>query len=220
MPLVAVVLIRALDLPPVTRVILVALALSPVPAMMPKKVAKAGVDISYGVGLMAILAIVSIVVVPAALDILERYFVGRELGIPPGMIASLVLKAVLIPLAAGMAVRAVLPAVAKRIEKPLMTGSTVLLLLAVVGLLYGAIPAIREAMGGGTVAAMVLFIVVGSWIGKFLGGPGRDDSVALSIATVARHPGIAVAIASAIVGALQTKWRRRKTTADPDALAA
>ena len=45
--------------------------------------------------------------------------------------------------------------------------------------------------------AIVMFIVAGTAAGHFLGGPLLADRTALALATPARHPGLAVAIAQA-----------------------
>src|SRR5262245_42156877 len=74
MPIVAILLVRMFDFPPTVRAALVALAISPVPPLLPRKERKAGATSSYGLGLMAILALVSIVAVPASLELLGRLF--------------------------------------------------------------------------------------------------------------------------------------------------
>ena len=87
MPIVALALVWAFDFPPAVNIVLVALAISPVPPLLPMKETKAGGNLSFGLGLMAILAIVSIMAVPAILAILGR-IVGRPLGMAPGAIRT------------------------------------------------------------------------------------------------------------------------------------
>ena len=55
MPAVAVALVRIFDFPRVVGIVLVALAISPVPPMLPRKEAKAGGEVAYGLALMATL---------------------------------------------------------------------------------------------------------------------------------------------------------------------
>ena len=45
--------------------------------------------------------------------------------------------------------------------------------------------------------ALVIFIIAGMVIGHLLGGPKSQDRATLAIATSARHPAIALAIANA-----------------------
>jgi bile acid:Na+ symporter, BASS family len=191
-----VALVRMFAFPPTVKIVLVALAFSPVPPLLPKRETKAGGDTSFGLGLMAILALVSIVTVPATVEVLAR-FLGRQLVSAPGAIAAMLFKGALVPLALGMAVRALAPAIAERLDKPVTLVARVLLPLAVLVLVSGALSAIWALVGNGTVLAMVIFTVAGLAIGHVLGGPNPDHSVVLALSTACRHPAIALAIATA-----------------------
>jgi predicted Na+-dependent transporter len=57
--------------------------------------------------------------------------------------------------------------------------------------------AFRALAGNGSLLAIAIFIVAGTAVGHFLGGRRPADRTALAIATPARHPGLAVAIAQA-----------------------
>jgi bile acid:Na+ symporter, BASS family len=195
MPIVAVVLVQVFAFPRTMEMLLVALAVSPIPPTLPKKETKAGGNASFGVGLMAILALVSIVAVPVSLEILGRYF-GRPLAMSPGAVAGVVLKAALLPLVAGMAIRAVLPAIAERLEAMVTIVAQVLLPVAVVALLVGAWSAIWALIGPSTILAIVIFTVAGLGVGHVLGGPDPDHAVVVALATACRHPAIALAVAT------------------------
>jgi BASS family bile acid:Na+ symporter len=195
MPVVAVALVRMFDFPAMVEIVLVALAISPVPPLLPQRETNAGGQISFGLGLMAILGLVSIVAVPVTVEILQRY-VGRPLAMAPGAVAAIVLKAALAPLAAGMAVRAILPTMAERLEAVVTLASKVLLPVAIVALLLATFSAIWSFVGPGTILAMVIFIAAGLAIGHVLGGPDRDHAVVLALSTACRHPAIALAIAA------------------------
>jgi BASS family bile acid:Na+ symporter len=195
MPVVAVALVRMFNFSATVEIVLVALAISPVPPLLPERETKAGGDASFGLGLMAILALVSIVAVPVAVEILERYF-GRPLAMAPGAVAAIVLKAALVPLAAGMAVRAILPTVAERLEAVVALVGKVLLPLAIVALLVSTFSAIWAFVGPSTILAIVIFIAAGLGIGHVLGGPDSDHAVVLALSTACRHPAIALAIAA------------------------
>src|SRR4029453_15271404 len=67
LPIVAVLLVLTFDFPQWVKIVLVALALSPVPPLLPRKETGAGGQNSYALGLMAGLSIVSIVCVPLGL---------------------------------------------------------------------------------------------------------------------------------------------------------
>jgi bile acid:Na+ symporter, BASS family len=230
MPVVAVALSRLFDFRLAVEIALVALAISPVPPLLPRKQAKSGGHQSYGIALMAILALLAIVIVPLLVELLGRFF-GKPFAMTPGAIAGVVLKAALLPLAAGMVVRALLPGIAERIEKPVWLVATVLLPLAVLALLAGTWQAVWAAVGDGTVIAIVVFVAVGLLVGHLMGGPDPDYSVVLALATACRHPAIALAIAaanfpdlrfggtillylivSAIVGIPYLAWQRRQVS--------
>jgi BASS family bile acid:Na+ symporter len=196
MPIVTVAFLRLFDFPRAVEVVLVALAISPVPPLLPMKETKAGGHTTYALGLMAILALVAIVAIPLALELLQRIY-RRELGIAYGAIAVLVVQSVLAPLLAGLVLRAALPALAKRLERPVRLIANVLLPVAVVALVAGTLPAMWALIGDGTVVAIVMVTFAGLAIGHVLGGPNPDHSVVLALSTASRHPAIALAIASA-----------------------
>jgi BASS family bile acid:Na+ symporter len=75
MPAVTIGLARAFDFTRTVEIALMALALSPVPPLLPQREMKAGGDSSFALGLMATLALLSILVVPLGLEILQRIFV-------------------------------------------------------------------------------------------------------------------------------------------------
>lgn len=235
MPVFAVLLVRLFDLRQTTEVVLVALAISPVPPLLPSREGKGGGRQRYGLGLMAILSLLSIVTLPLAAELLERVF-GRPLGVEPGAIAAIVMKMALLPFAVGLAIRAALPALADRLDHIIALIAKVLLVLASLVLLAGTWRAIWEAIGGGAVVAMIAFVAVGLLVGHVMGGPEPGHSLVLALSTACRHPMIALSIASSnfpderfgasiilyillnvLVGAVYVVWwqRRQGTAAVP-----
>jgi BASS family bile acid:Na+ symporter len=196
MPIAAVALTRMFDVRPAAEIALIALAISPVPPLLPRREVRAGGEQSYGLALMVLLALLSIVTVPGALEILQRIF-NRPLGAAPGAIAPIVLNMTVLPLLAGMVVRATMPKLADRIDKPVALIVKVLLPLAAAVLLGATWRAIWSSVGGGAVIAIVAFVAVGLIVGHVLGGPDRDRSIVLALSTACRHPAIALAAASA-----------------------
>ena len=177
-------------------VVMVALAISPVPPLLPAKLAKAGGDASYGLGLIAVSCLTAVIAAPFALEILTRGW-GSSRVMPPAAIAIMVAKTTLAPLLAGMAARAAWPRIAAAIEQPVSVVSGVLLPLGVIVLVGGSFPALWAAATGGSVLALAVFTLAGLLIGHLLGGPHREQSVVLALATASRHPAIALAIAAA-----------------------
>jgi BASS family bile acid:Na+ symporter len=143
-----------------------------------------------------LLALLAIATVPLSVKVLE-YIVGRPLNVPTGAIARMVLVAVFLPLLVGVAVRRLRPAVAERIAPVVTLAATILLTLAAVALFAGMWRAILGAIGGGAVAAMIVFVVLALAIGDLLGQPEREHSIVLALSAASHHPAIALAIASA-----------------------
>jgi BASS family bile acid:Na+ symporter len=196
MPIVALGLIRTFDLPHAIEVALVALAISPVPPLLPNRENKAGGSAPYGLALMATVGALSIVLVPVAVELLHRLF-DRPLGFSAASIAVVMLTMVLVPLAIGVAVRSLAPALADRVARLVSTIGKVLLVLAGLPLLVVAAPAIWQIVGDGSILAIVAFVASGLAIGHLLGGPDPDHAVVLALSTACRHPAVSLAVASA-----------------------
>ena len=196
MPIAAGALAMAFDLRPSVEIVLVALAISPIPPLLPGREQKAGGHASYALGLMLIAAVLSIAIVPAEVGLVGR-FAMKPFAMSPWAVAGSVLKAVVLPLVAGMVLRAWLPSLAARIAKPFGLVATVLLVAAALVILAGMAPAVFSLVGNGTIVAMAAFVVVGLAVGHLLGGPNADDRLVLALSTASRHPAIALGIAKA-----------------------
>jgi len=196
MPILVVLLVKAFDFRHTVEVVLVALAISPVPPLLPQKESKAGGRRSYGLGLMLFLGLVAIVVIPLVVKVLESVF-AHSYTVDAGAIARIILIAVLIPLIGGMAVRMLLPRMAERLVKPVRLAANGLLLVGVIVLLAVSWQAIWAAVGNGTILLLIAFVVAGLVIGHLMGGPEPEHSLVLALSTACRHPAIALAIAAA-----------------------
>jgi len=194
MPIVAVILVRAFELRPSFEIALLALAISPVPPLLPGKEGKAAGHAAYGLALMAVVSILAIVVVPLWVQLLGRYF-DRQLQMPPAAIAKVVVVMTILPLITGVIVRTLLPAVATHLEKPARLVSTVLLLAGALALVIAAMPVIWSVTEPGILVAVTVFVLVGLGVGHWLGGPQAEDSTVLALSTASRHPAIALAVA-------------------------
>jgi bile acid:Na+ symporter, BASS family len=194
MPILAVVLVRVLELRQSFEIALVALAISPVPPLLPKKQDKAGGQSAYALGLMAVVSLLAIAVVPLSLWVLGRYF-KRPLQMPPAAIAKIVVMMTLLPLITGVIVRTIVPALAVRLEKPTKVIATVLLGAGAAALLISAFPVLAALIDIGMVLATAVFVGVGLAAGHALGGPHPEEATVLALSTASRHPAIALGIA-------------------------
>jgi BASS family bile acid:Na+ symporter len=195
MPVVTILLMKGIAFPTPVKAALIALSISPLPPILPRKETKSGGNAAYGIGLMATLGLVSIAMVPLVIAVIAR-LLERDLTVAPGVIAGLVMKSTLLPLLSGVAVKRTLPAVAARLERPVSIVGLVLLAAAVLPVVGGSLPAIWAQIGSGAVVAMALVTLIGLAIGHLLGGPDPDHAVVLALSTACRHPAIALTIAS------------------------
>ena len=235
-PVVAVALVHAFDFPQGAEVALIALAISPLAALIPGNLIKAGRRPSCAVAPMATVALLSIAIVPLLAVLIGR-FLGPPFVISPWRVASVIAATVLLPLVAGMAVRELRPALADRIALPAALLGTVLLRLATLALLVTSLHAIWALIANGTVIAVAVLVVVGFAAGHLLGGPDPDGRTVLALASGFRNPAVAIAAVGAsdphfaaaivlylllgdIVGLPYAIWRQRSRGQPTDAEAA
>jgi BASS family bile acid:Na+ symporter len=210
MPVFALALAVLFDLNHVLEVTLFALALAPVPPILPNKQLKAGGHRSYVIGLLIASALFSVAFVPAAAHI-AGLLVGRTIDVSPLVVGKIVATSMLLPLLAGVCVRLAAPALAARIARPLSLLGTVLLVLVFVPILVAQWRAILALLGNFTLVVSVVFVGVGLAVGHSLGGPNPDERTVLALSTATRHPAVAlVLLVGAVVSGPYVKWRRQR----------
>jgi BASS family bile acid:Na+ symporter len=195
-PVVAAVLVHALKLPPAVEITMIVIAMSPVPPILPKRVLAAGGVRSYALGLLVAAAVVSVLFVPAAVELVERIF-KQPAEMSPFTIARIVISSVIGPLATGLAVRHFWPRLAERAAAPLSHLATLLLIAALLPVQFTALSAEISLIGHGTLLVLTAFVVVCLVAGTLLGGPALSNRIVLALSTASRHPGVALAIVSA-----------------------
>lgn len=196
MPLFAFAVVSLTNLNPPVKIALVALSISPIPPLLPKKMVKAGGTPPYVTSLLVAIGLLAIVFVPLMIELIE-WLTHQPLQMSVGSIARMILVMALLPLGLGIAVRSVAPAPAERIAAPVARISAIALFACVAAILVVAAPAAWSLVGNGTLAVLAAFVVVGLAVGFLLGGPARENRTALAVASSSRHPGIAIAIAQA-----------------------
>ena len=234
MPLLAVAVAVLFRLDPAVEAAILVLSVSPVPPILPGKQAKAGGNVSYAVGLLALSAVVAVITVPLSVSIVGNLR-GTGAAVPPLAIAKIVAISVLAPLVAGAFLARTAPAFAERANGILGKIGTLLLVLGFLPVVVVSWGAITSLVGDLTILAIVLFTVAGLAVGHMLGGPAHDDRTVLALSTASRHPGVALAVVGAnasaearpivtaavllcvLVSVLVTgpfvKWRRRGSAA-------
>jgi bile acid:Na+ symporter, BASS family len=195
MPLIAVVLVIRFNLSPPVKIALIALSASPVPPLFPKKALRGGQE-NYTLGLLVAAALLAVIVVPATMHIFEN-IVGVPLRMSARAIALLVFKTILAPLLAGIVLRASVPSFAARTSEKIGTVASVLLVLGILPVFIFSARPMLSLVGNGTLLSLAVFVVAGYIVGHLLGGREPENRHALALATANRHPGVALAIASA-----------------------
>lgn len=196
MLLVAVIAAVLLDLRPAIEIVLVALAASPVPPVLPSKQMQAGGTRAYAISLLCIASIVAIVFVPVTIELIGRIF-GLLVHVPVPNLAQIVFISIMLPLASGMLVRRLFPVFSSKAERPLSIAGTIILTLAALPVLISSWPIVAGMLGQGILEALIVFTALGTLTGHVLGGPDPDERTVLALATGARHPAIAMAIGTA-----------------------
>jgi BASS family bile acid:Na+ symporter len=202
MPIVAVAIALNFALDRALLTALILLALSPVPPVLPSKQLKAGGSMNYVLGLLVAAALAAIAVVPAGIALIGRVF-GQELDVPLAVTSRVVGVSVLLPVVAGLVVARAAPARAAQLAGPLATGSSTLLLVLFLPIIFMKWRMLIAQSGDFTILAILLFIAVGLLAGHLLGGPDEDNRAALALATATRHPGVAIAVLNAIAPAAE-----------------
>jgi len=202
MPLVAAALVVTFNMPLSVEVALVAIAVAPVPPMLPKKELKAGGHASYAIGLLVAIAVLAIITVPVVVSWFIDAF-DRAGSISPLTVAKIVASSVLAPLFAGIAIRAWAPKIAIHIARPALRLGNVLLIVSALPLAFATWPAIHALFGNGTVLIIAAMALTGLFVGHMLGGPEPEHRTVLALSTTSRHP--AVALGAAVAAGAEAK---------------
>jgi len=229
MPLVALLMVRLLDLPPKTEIALVVLAICAGAPLLPKKLIKLGGNPSYVFSLIVTTSVLAIVTVPLSLHLLASRVSVEAESVTAAGVARVILKSFLAPLAAGMLVRLIAPAVADRFGDPLLKlASAVMAVCALIALAFGFHLVLD--LGLPTVLAFAAFTLMAIVSGHVLGGPNAADRTSLAVACASRHIGLALLVAttargphvlayvvayvlaSAVVSVPYVRWRSRLAT--------
>jgi bile acid:Na+ symporter, BASS family len=232
-PLMAIALVKALDGPTVMKGAVLLMAISAAAPMLPKKLFKLGVDAAFAESLSAVTSVLAIPLVPLAALVLGAVF-SRDVAISAGAVMSTLAMSFLIPLAVGMALKAMLGSRSDRVGEWAGTiGGIVLAVLVLLMLLVqraSVFPLLWNSL-----VLVALFAGGSLLIGHLLGGPDPRERTALAIASVTRHPGLAILIATtnapqtgqavpailavvigcAIAAIPYTLWRKHSLTAQP-----
>ena len=229
-PALALAIVEAIDMSNLAKVAIVALSLSIIPPLMPKKFF-GGEEKSYAIGLTVTTAVLAPVVIPLQVKFLGD-LTNRPYGVPPEQVAGVVVGLVVVPLIVGLVFRRLWPGAAEKLAEPLPRIAGKFTWVALIVVMIAVIPKVWDFISVRTVLAMLLFNVGALAVGHLLGGPERDHATVLGFSCPSRHPSIAFTIAqwnypgtdfaaamtllliiNGIVAPLYIKWQGRRAGA-------
>ena len=189
MPLIALWLVSSFDFKTPVKIALVALAVSPLPPVLPgKRLNLTSQGYIYGIVVAA--AVSSVVLVPASAALLGAYYHTQHVSVVK--VFLVVAVTVLAPLYIGLFIRRIRPTQAPGLAAVLSKVGTALLIVACIPVLVMEWPTIRSLFGDGTVVAAIVLSSLGLLIGHLFGGPDPQHRTVLALATASRHPGVAL----------------------------
>lgn len=196
LPIFATAMAAIFTLRPVIEVVLIALAVSPVPPFLPLKQSKLVGHHEYIYGLLGATSLLAIVLAPVTITLLGLLF-SRHTSLAPMALVRVIGLTALVPFALGLFIHRANANLAMRVSQIASKVGMALLVVAVVPVLIKEWPSMISLIGDGTVLAIIAFVVVGLAAGHWLGGPNPNTRTVLALATATRHPGVALIIANA-----------------------
>jgi BASS family bile acid:Na+ symporter len=191
MPLGAVVLAKVLRLDEGFGVGLLILGCAAGAPFLPKLAELAKGNVAFAVGAMVLLMVVTVGYLPIILPTLLQ-----GVTVDSWKIARSLVLLMLLPLAAGLAVKAYYEDLAARVKPALTWISTVSLILLVVLITAANIEKVIQVFGTGGILAGLLFIALGVGIGWVLGGRDVDTKPVMALGTGQRNIAAALVVAS------------------------
>jgi predicted Na+-dependent transporter len=158
---------------------------------LPKLASIAKGNLAFSVGLMVLLMVVTVVYTPVVLPLLIP-----GVAVSAWDIARPLITLMLIPLAAGLVVRAFLPEPAATLQPPMNQASSIsLILAAVLGLLVGY-KDLLASWGTGAYLAVTILIGGALLIGFLLSGSGLQNRSVMGLGTGQRNVSAALLVAT------------------------
>ena len=189
MPLGAVVIARLLRLDEPLGIALLLLGTAAGAPFLPKLAGIAKSNLAFAVGLMVLLMVLTVGYIPLVLPLLLE-----GVSVNPAKIARSLVLLMLLPLGAGLLVKARFCHVADESRTPLNRISSLSLALLIVLLLVTNIQNVIGLFGTRGILASILFLLGGAGIGWLLGGPAFGTKGVLALGTAQRNIAAALVV--------------------------
>jgi BASS family bile acid:Na+ symporter len=191
MPLGAFALAKVLSLDGPFGVGLLVLGCAAGAPFLPKLAELAKGNLAFAVGAMVLLMVVTVGYLPIVLPLLLP-----GITVDPGNIARSLVLLMLLPLAAGLALKARYEDLACRVKPMLDWISNVSLILLILLITAANIDKVLQVFGTRGILAGLLFIALGFGTGWLLGGPDPDTKRVMALGTAQRNIAAALVVAS------------------------
>ena len=191
MPLGAVALARVLRLDEPFGVGLLLLGCAAGAPFLPKLAELAKGNLGFAVGAMVLLMVVTVGYLPIVLPLLLP-----GVTVDPWQIARSLILLMLLPLAAGLALRSYFESLASRVKPVLDAISNISLILLMVLITAANIDKVLQVFGTFGILAGLLFIALGVGIGWLLGGPAVNTRRVMALGTGQRNIAAALVVAN------------------------
>ena len=189
MPLGALVIARLLRLDEPLGIALLLLGTAAGAPFLPKLAGIAKSNLAFAVGLMVLLMVLTVGYMPLVLPLLLE-----GVSVDPTKIARSLVLLMLLPLGAGLLLKARFGQVADRMSGPLNRISSLSLALLIVLLLVTNIQNVVGLFGTRGILASILFLLGGVGIGWLLGGPAFETKGVLALGTAQRNIAAALVV--------------------------
>ena len=191
MPLCALALAKVLFLDNPFAVGLLVLGCAAGAPFLPKLAELAKGNLAFSVGAMVLLMVVTVGYLPIVMPLLLP-----GVTVDPLAIARSLVLLMLLPLGAGLALKARYEDVARRVKPVLDRISNISLILLVLLITAANIDKVLQVFGTRGILAGLLFIALGFGIGWLLGGPDKDTRRVMALGTSQRNIAAALVVAS------------------------
>ena len=158
---------------------------------LPKLAELAKGNLAFAVGAMVLLMVVTVGYLPIVLPLLLP-----GVTVDPWNIARSLVLLMLLPLAAGLALKALYEDLARRVKPVLDLISNVSLILLALLITAANIDKVLQVFGTRGILAGLLFIALGFGIGWLFGGPDGDTRRVMALGTSQRNIAAALVVAS------------------------